>query len=361
MRVLLLNRRAHSEDGAVAAIVAILAVALLLMSAFAVDVGNAYANGRQLSVAADSAALASAAKVGEAIPIGQTCNAATLSTIDATTIAKQTADTINGENLKGNTTEAVKSVAVSCTPTYVEVTVINERAVPTTFGKLAGVDNITPTKSATARYVRVPTSGGLRPWAVCDQSAIAAQQAPNTTFATGLDNKIGACSAGPTSGNWGAVDFNGGNNAAGDLAAWTLNGYPNPVTIPNPLLPADPGVSNSSALRAAFTALVGQMVLFPTVTRCNGACNGNRATFDAVGIMTAKVCGIRYASSVYNAGSDCWSPTVQSALPTLPNGNPIDHIQFRWVNYTTTSFPGVNVPDCDFTNRQCVGAVELYR
>ena len=41
--------------------------------------------------------------------------------------------------------------------------------------------------------------------------------------------------------------------SAGDLAAWTLNGYPGAVNIPS-TLPADPGLSNSSALRDALAS-----------------------------------------------------------------------------------------------------------
>jgi hypothetical protein len=265
-------------------------------------------------------------------------------------------------------------------------------------------------------------------------------------------------------GNWGAVDFDGGNNAAGTLANWTLNGYPNPVTIPSPpLLPADPGLSNSSALAAAFTSLVNQVVLLPSVSGYAGG-NGNNGTFNAVGILTAKICGVRYGNNNYNieadgTPSDCWvDPTVGQWVPSqkpilavgtvttkgatstltltsapsgfdfsdpnmqvtsvtianaggttavpaplvttivsnkstgmtaqlstkattnvtgaqvtiqynaytgiaplLPNGQPIDHIQFRWVNYSTSSYPGNGGPTCTFDNAQCQGATMLWR
>jgi hypothetical protein len=148
----------------------------------------------------------------------------------------------------------------------------------------------------------------------------AAELAPTTTFATGLDNQVGICSS-QSSGNWGSVDFNGGGNGAGDLADWTLSGYPDPVVIPGNL-PADPGVSNSSALRAAFASLVGQTVQFPSVTGYNVG-NGNNGSFAAVGIVTVEVCGVLYGNDTINtlpdgSVSSCWvDPRPTSSAQTV--------------------------------------------
>jgi len=46
--------RGADQDGAVAVLIALLAVVLFVMAAFAVDLGNAYAISRQLSVSADA-------------------------------------------------------------------------------------------------------------------------------------------------------------------------------------------------------------------------------------------------------------------------------------------------------------------
>ena len=70
----------HDDDGAVAVIVAILAVVLFGMAAFAVDMGIAYASKRELSVTSDAAALAGAQAAGtklqELYPTGTSCDAA---------------------------------------------------------------------------------------------------------------------------------------------------------------------------------------------------------------------------------------------------------------------------------------------
>jgi uncharacterized membrane protein len=65
--------------------------ALLVMAAFATDIANAYANARQLSVAADAASLSAAAKVGEtyasAFP-NAACDPANLTTMNADQVAQ---------------------------------------------------------------------------------------------------------------------------------------------------------------------------------------------------------------------------------------------------------------------------------
>ena len=53
--------------------------------------------------------------------------------------------------------------------------------------------------------------------------------------------------------------------------------------------------------------------------------------------------------------------TYNGLVPLQPNGDPIDHIQFRWVNYSTSSYDGTNSTPCAFTDRRCVGFTELWR
>ena len=464
MRVQLLTPgRPPADDGIVAVLVALLASVLFVLAAFAVDIGNAYAVARQQSVAADAAVLAAAAKVGEALPLGQPCTQALLDQIGANAIAKATADQYNTANSRSGVNEPVVSAVASCpTPDALEVRVDNSHAVKTSLAGVIGISQITPTSYAVARYQRTLSAGGLRPWAICDATVLQAEANPGTTYATGIDTQAGPCNS-VASGNWGGVDFNGGSNNAGDLASWTMNGYPGAVSIPDPLLPADPGVSNSSPLGTAFTNLVGKVVLFPSVSRYNGGSGGN-ATFDAVGLATVRICGIKYGNTTYNIDSatglqsDCWvnpvgttstsvttqtttgtmadgsnvltipgtggvtfptvpnpnvvitvtvagvgnnggtqplgpsvatlgtatqvtlaapakkatlpgavvtitttTTTYNGLVPKQPNGDPIDHIQFRWVSYSVSSYDGSSSAPCSFSDRRCVGFTELWR
>lgn len=482
--------RPQRDEGAVAILVAIMAILILALAAFALDIGNAYAQKRQLGVAADAAVLAAAAKVGEAIPPGQACTAALLSTINdgkghvgAQAIAQAAADAVNTANSRPGNVGTItvdpptceKNKATDATNNAVQVVVSNTRAVKTFLAGVIGIGTSNPVATATARYYRAPTSGGLRPWAVCDDTVQAAQNAPNQTFWTGIDSMpkvgVGPCAT-SAAGNWGAVDFDGGGNSATDLADWTLNGYPNPVDIPS-TLPADPGVSNKSELRTAFQKLIGTVALFPSVTGFSpGGGNGNNASFPAIGIATLRVCGIVYGNNTYNIDqatgqvSDCWVTPVQGSGTTNPptvlpvtkgtttttgnggnavttlaisnplfdctqplswysvkvtgaakqgnrvtdltsaisactdsthvtlttaasqdvanvdvtvtvttvtytggfgpfdsKGNVLNHIQFRWVNYSTESYSGSSGSSvtCDFTNRNCVGGATLWR
>lgn len=465
MRVLGLTRTrsdADADSGAVAVLVAILATVFLIMAAFAVDIANAYANARQLSVAVDSAALSAAAKVGGAFPTGTPCTPDALNAINATQIARTEATRINGDNTKVGADEAVDTVTVSCVgTTAIDVTITNSRQVNTAIAGVIGIGSMSPNSYATARFQRMPTGGGLRPWAICNNVVQSSSQSLNTTYWTGLDNQeVGVCGT-TAPGNWGGVDFDGGNNAAGDLADWTLNGYPGVVNIPDPVLPADPGVSNSNALGDAFASLVGQVILLPSVSGFNTG-GGNNASFNAVGVATVKVCGIRYANATYNTDtttgttSTCWinpagttqtvpynatttgsmannanvitSPTaiydptwvglsvsvpgaagpnnnpraltgtitavsadnrsitlgtnnranraVNNVIVTLsgnlttttpgfvPLGNanqPIDHIQFQYVNYVSSYSTGASAAPCTLTRADCVGTVQLWR
>lgn len=475
------------DTGAVAIVVALLMTLIMVLAGFAVDIGNAYAQGRQLSVAADADSLASAAAVGNAMPLATLCTQATLDSltdsaghVGAQAIGKAAADAMNTANNKTGVSEPVNSVTVSCVPANpgdtvanaIEVRVDNSRVVRTAIAGIIGISTVTPSSYAVARYVRTKSAAGLRPWAVCDSTMQAAQLSLTTTFWTGIDwmpgGATGPCST-TAAGNWGAVDFNGGSNSAGDLANWTMYGYPGSVQIPS-TPQGDPGVSNSSELRAAFSQLIGAVVPFPTVTgfTCSSTpCGGSNSQFAAVGIGTIRVCGIVFGNNTYNydqstgTTSDCWVPpsqptsdtttttqstTTSAAMPVgsltlkisqagfpsvtpsanvtvsvlmtrvlrgnkdfnttvatftsptqadlstapdkiIPAGTPVtittttvtgtggfgpyvysgnrwnlkDHIQFRWVSYSSGSYSGSNPTPCAFNDHRCVGITRLWK
>ena len=353
MRVLLDIDSEHVSDdkGAVAIVVAILSLILIVLAAFAVDIGNAYAQVRQLSVAADADALAAAAAVGDQMPPGVACTQSQLDSltdsagnVGAVAIARATADALNTANNKSGSSEPVETVTVTCAPSSetdsgtnaIEVRVNTRRSVPTSFAGVIGIRELKPNSYAVARYIRIQSAGGLRPWAVCQDTVDDAQGAQNETFWTGLDRISGPCDT-TQSGQWGSVDFDGGSNGAPDLIEWTKKGYPGPVTIPDPLLPADPGVTN--AVKDALKSLVGQQVIFPSVTKFNEGKGGNNATFDAVGIATVKVCGIVYGNNTFKTDvftglqSDCW---VNPDPPTTTT--------------TTTSADDVSAPQSAITS-----------
>ena len=358
MRVHLVSRargaRAREDHGAIAIIVALLTTVLLVLAAFAVDIANAYANARQLSVAADAAALGAAAKVGEAYTTqfpNASCSPANLSTINANQIAQIEADRINTANNKTGVSEPVGTVSVTCENSNksIQVSIANDRQIQTALAGIIGIDSIRPNSYAVSRYQKSTVGGGLRPWAVCSSVVIEAQANPDTTFWTALgnwNNKSGDAGICGTSapGQWGGVNFDGGPPDANDLADWTLNGYPGSVTIPDPALPADPGVSNSSKLVNAFEYIVGKVVLFPAVTGVSDP--GNNAIFDAVGVATLQICGVYYGNNAYNVDqatgstSDCWVPPTPTTT-TTPNSASVPGVTMdKGSNIVTTTTSG---------------------
>jgi Flp pilus assembly protein TadG len=127
------------DRGAVAIMVGILMTVFLLLAAFAIDIGNAYANARQLSVAADAASLSAAAKVGEAYVSAfpnAACDLANLTAINATQIAQTQADLVNTQNNKSGVNEPVGPVVITCENSNksIQVSIKNNRQVKTGLG-----------------------------------------------------------------------------------------------------------------------------------------------------------------------------------------------------------------------------------
>ena len=302
--------RRTGQDGAVALVVALSSFVVLVLAAFAVDIGNAYAQARQLSVSADAAALAAARAVGLAYP-SPTCTSADLATMDADAIATQTATQVNAENDKTGEASATDTVTAhaycSTDGTAILVDVTTARDVSTGLAGMIGITDTHPNAAATGEWLRT-LIGTIRPWATCQSSVDQALASPGTTVAAPMDNLWGICGT-YSSGNWGSVDFNGGSNPAPDLTNWTRFGYNVMPTIPGDL-PADPGVSKSG-LGQAFTAIVDTPILLPVVGNYVAGAPGNNGTFNSTELALVNFCGAYYqnqtfATSSTGAPSTCW-------------------------------------------------------
>lgn len=342
MRVQLIRDR--DDHGAIAVIVALLAVVLVGLAAFAVDFGNSYAVKRKLSVAADAAALAAASDVGKiALTQATGCSGGLLQPASAQaaaqTVAQTTATAVNSRNdLSGQAT--VTSVTVTCTSQDVRVNVVNHQTVPTLFGSVFGVSQTDPTRSATARVFSSDTYSGLRPIAAC-ASTVQVRYQPKSgvqqPFLVFMDkNSLGSLTGLDTtcykasSGQWDVANFldqgyynpasgyfsdpcAGGNPQSGGngkcQAAWLENGYggavylKNPhVYVPDPALrtnAADPGllgnsgVASSNSFRNALDTLPGKVVLIPVVDWLSNAKIGIKNVndrFGLTGVVAVRVC-----------------------------------------------------------------------
>lgn len=363
MRVQLIARDQDGEGGAIAIIVAILSTTLIVLAAFAVDFGNAYAVKRQLSVAADAAALDAARAVATTRsggqPIlghGQGCSAWSSDQRNAAEAAAEAAaDATNAANdISGDST--VDNVDVVCIDdSRVEVTVDNSRELPTFFGSLADASGYRPARSATAAVVPTLGVGGLRPFAACDLEVDQALADPDSTFTIDISNQLGVCSS-SSNGNWGLTDFNGGGRSCRETSEWTEFGYPDPVFAPDPALPTKPGNCINS-LRDELAAILDEVVIFPVVRGyTSGTGGGATGRFDLVGFLTAKVCG--YRANAFSGTGSCYD--ASKAQPYLDAR--VEFIQFRFVDYSVGYSGGG--PTCDFTDPDCRYAIlsaQLYR
>ena len=321
MRIQQLIARPGRDDGAIALIVAVCAVLLLGMAAFAVDFGNAFANKRQLSVAADASALAAARAVNAQIPVGeylQRCRTAVHSAIRGRA----------GQRSERPTNDSVvTSVDVACVSGTVEVTVNNQRSVPSFFGGVFGANGYTPAGTATAQLFVPAAVSGLRPIAAC-QATVLANYIPDASppvanaFLVNVSNNSAVCGGGAP-GQWGFTNFldqgafgefdNSGDPAynpdpavcdpppgspsAGGSAncqtTWTSDGYGGPVYFPNttsspgPGLAGNTGLANQAAFRAAFDDLVGKTIQLPVASQYSGG------RLNVTGVVSALVCSVK--------------------------------------------------------------------
>jgi Flp pilus assembly protein TadG len=335
----------------VAVITILFVTVLLVCAAFVVDLGYAYSVKRQLSSATDAAAIAAAAAAGEGLPPGQVCDSATLAGQQDAVRAE--ADRVSAQN-DPRDASGVTQVNLWCAGTdRVVVQVRSSRSLPTFFAQVGDVTALQPAAVARARYVRTTSVSGLRPWPVCDGTALAAQDAAGVTFATGLGIALGpvagngACTGSTT--GWGAVDFEPGSTSPTRLAEWTRTGFAPEVDLAGAVAAVDPATTDTTSLEPALQSMVDQVVQLPVVSGC---ADPGCTQLAAVGAVTVRVCGVALGT-LLDAGS-CWQPAVETAVAA-------DHIQFQAVNATLGTYRGTGSGLCALADRLCVGATQLFR
>lgn len=247
VRSLMSGTRHSREDGAVAIIVAIMMVLLVGMGAFAVDFGAAYATKRQLSTAADAAALAAAEYY--ASQVGQTCSALSDSST-LFTAAQTSADAAFTANMTGPyfASEAPPPTGVLSSPVCspqgsLFVTFGDGATTKTVLAGVFGVKQITTSRQATSE-ISVPNIGtGLRPAALClsKHSAGAVVNGPPYSVApVYFPDPVCGTPPGHAPGNWYLLRCPGqGSGSDALLGNYLLNGCPEPVQIINTDLDAD--------------------------------------------------------------------------------------------------------------------------
>ena len=165
-------RLIHGDDdrGAVAIIVTIMAILLVGMAAFAVDFGVAYANKTSLQKAADAATLAAAGEIiGSASPNDDCAVIASTYAVGTTALTnlEATADAIAVQNNPNS--QRVGRLGVACSPDRlrVDISYSNTGSVPSVFGGVFGVSQLSASRSAVSDIFAAPSGVGLRPYAIC--------------------------------------------------------------------------------------------------------------------------------------------------------------------------------------------------
>jgi hypothetical protein len=180
MRGDLMHPTTHEQErGAVVLWMALMMIVFLIATAFAVDLGLAYAVKRQLSSTADAAALAGAQEAGLRFKSTNGCpggvpDPALVNAIQAAVAATHTANDPWGSS-------GVPTATITCDPTQVTVAVQETSSLDTIFARVLGITTLNPGAAATANVFGSTFGGGLRPFTVCVGDARDGKGSPTTT------------------------------------------------------------------------------------------------------------------------------------------------------------------------------------
>ena len=370
----------HDERGAVAVLVAILAVFLIGLSAFTVDLGAAYVSKRNLQKAADAGALA-AAQVLTAYP--GTCDQIR-SNSTAVQKAHDRAIEIAQLNYPDDSwTEESARWSVTCDPNL-KVVLVKFGNSGTTPTRLAGVfdgnDDITTDRDAEATVDVSPYTGeGVRPLALCS-AQITVSPPPSTYPFVRVDNPKNSvflppgCPAKTGGGNWWVVDC-----PDEDPGEQTLDqirdGCGNPVSVipgqEDTLTPGEltlviggecaPGDDEATCL-SADTGQIDSGLVFPewkkliddetpaifpvfcAVPQCSASTiegTGTNAVYPVYKMVSALVCGVRFSKTeryVRTTGECSGIPggMYTAAEWDANNGSGINFLLLKYMNERTS-------------------------
>jgi Flp pilus assembly protein TadG len=361
--------------------VALMAVVLFGLAAFAVDFGQAYAAKRQMQNGSDSAALA-AAQVYATYP--GTCydlvnNGA------ARTAAQQAANDFREDNRAGSSADAgIRPIKPACAPDgsgTLWVTVGSQGDTDAVFAPVIGGSNkITTGRTATAAVEVSPNGGdGLRPVAVC------AGDLPSGDKVTGIPVRVNAPGNGTAapngcpalaSGNWWTLDCPedriGGNPT---LEAEIKNGCQDPVGIvpgqdpanPAPALLAacpsaplhspdclsgDPGQMDSGHIEDSWKYLIDNrtQIVLPSFLASTVRGNGTGAIFPVHKLAGMVVCGYHFGKQTNNHYEPKTNPAcANSTVGVMADGTTDNYLVVVFTQIMTSG---------DYTANHCALGTE---
>lgn len=369
--------RSRDERGAVAVLVGVLAVFLVGMAAFTVDLGASYVSNRNLQKAADAGALAGA-QVLTTYP--GSCDTVR-SNSTAVTLAHQAAIRIAQANYPDPSwAEETATWKVDCDPQLkvLRVTFGNSGVTSNRFaGVFGGQDSITTSRSAEATVDVNPYSGiGVRPMALCSAQV---QVVPRPTSYPFLrvdtpKNSVKlppGCPASTGAGNWWVVDCpdeqpgestdeqieNGCKNPVsvipgqedtltpGELTV-VLDGQCAPKDDSETCLSGDTGNIDSAQAASKWKLLVdaGTTVILPVFCappQCSQSTiegNGTNAVYPVYKMVSAIVCGYHFSKQeryVRTTGECAGIPSLYTGAEWDAN-NTVNFMLFKYLNQRTS-------------------------
>ncbi len=302
------------ESGAVIAYFAVIMAVLLGVSGFVVDGGRLWNQRRALVVATDSAALAGSWDGAYGLePCTKAleylhANASTVSNPDCVQIPSGRAGVVE---------------------------VSAERDVGYTFGSLLGIDGGTALASTAAIWTPEPLPGA-RPFAVCETAVDGlaewldgdAEGTMTVTLYMAAEHSVAECSAnGLAPGNWGIIDFDGGNNSTGEINEWLANGYSPGIytsestescsVVPSGCYPGSPG-SISNSIKPGMDLIHGGEAV-PVILYSKAESNGSNLMF-----RFTKVAMARLTDFKVNGKNEDRYITLEFQAGLLRDGEPPD-------------------------------------
>jgi Flp pilus assembly protein TadG len=233
----------RDEAGAVLVFTTICLVVMLGFAAVVIDLGIAYGHRRSMQGAADAAALGAAQNLAKGDITGATTTATVLGdqNLRGQTISW---NACAGDTLPSGYQADASQNCVSFNRTWDRVRVrVPKQSFPTLFGGILGINSLKTSTVAIAGLVGVGNGGGLLPFALTGSFG----SGDYCLDSGGAGNSVAPCN-GPTTGNFGVLDFAGcvsnqnlGDNIAagadhlyGSNPTGTLADIPDDCTQPRP-------------------------------------------------------------------------------------------------------------------------------
>lgn len=309
--VQLRRRHRRTDEGAVAIMVALLAVSMLGVLAIVTDFGMAYVNKQGLQNGADAAAVAVAQEIALQAPANQGCLA-----IQAAMSAsmRTVAEAYFAENAPagGAIESGAAGFEITCekprpeAPEALIVRVTAAQESPVFFGGALGVtDTIALQQAAKSIVTPAKSVTGLRPFAICQADANLVAGSLGINHVISFDNADFGCGYAP--GNWGIMDFNGGSNPTGEIVDWIQDGYSGSISVAPPVyIAGNPGAPSSGALNGAMNAILDKEIVLPVFDQITG--QGSNSSFRITGFVGVKICGWKFNNQ--SGSGTCSTPVV---------------------------------------------------